>query len=185
MTYCQVLGCMGQRRWNGINVGRPRWGLWEIGCVRNGAACSRCSIPNPFMTCAHYNHLFPPKGSGFVHLLFWCSWGGWEGKLVQISTFNSNGSPLWGWLSSAWCPGPISLCVSTPKTQLLLSWEKPLCFVWWPGASHFRTTRPHTLLACPSFLPTLMLLFTSKGWKEFNIFLLLFHGSKKSWLSWL
>lgn len=115
--------------------------------VRKLTTCSRCfhpkslsNLPIP-ITCSKWK-------PHTVCLLFRCtSVGG-----VHISTFKLNyllSEASWiVILPRAWSTGATSPHFSIPEAQAL-SWKEPLCFLWWPGASYFTTTRLHTLLACP------------------------------------
>lgn len=156
MTYRQVLGCMGQRRWNGINVGRPRWGLWEIGCVRNGAACSRCSHPKSLYDLCPLQPPVPTEGLRLCSSPLLVQLGRLGGKagsdfyiqLKRLPSLRLAFKCLMSWANFSVCLNPKN--TAPPELR-----EAPLlCVVAWCFSfQNHKTPHPPSLPLLPSYPP--------------------------------
>ena len=164
---------LNKSQWDAWNLQRPRWGLSGresvLGCWQPGAGAP---IANPLKTC-----LFSLKGSGSVPLHFWWTWGDGEGKLVHISTFNSNGTlskASWTvYLPSALTSWGQFLYTSQHQKHSSLWAERSLLL-------YHRTPHPPDL-SSPAHLP---LCFFLHGRYDRNLTYLcfFFHDREKSWL---
>lgn len=126
---------------------------------------------------ACYDCLFSLKGSGSVHLHFWWTWGDGEGKLVHISTFNSNG-PLSKASWTVYLPSAL-----TSWGQFLYTSQHQKHSSLWAERSlllYHRTPHPPDL-SSPTHLP---LCFFLHGRYDRNLTCLcfFFHDREKSWL---